>query len=161
MRGSPGGPAIVCRAYWKEASRCMIQAGFDVPFQYPLWPGTVREHRGALCHCIGTTSFLPKPIRVWVGVCFGNGVQSLQVQRLHRSILHCQDTQRTFLPMRLRDIHPSQWESFIASLLHLVYGHLLCFRVFPGDSIDARSVLAWVFCHSSDSKSFAAERVGQ
>jgi putative ABC transport system ATP-binding protein len=25
MRGSPGGPALVWREYWKEASRCTIQ----------------------------------------------------------------------------------------------------------------------------------------
>ena len=138
-----------------------VEAGFDVPFQYPLWSGAVRQHRITLCHSIGAASFLPKPIRVWVGVRFGNGVQGLQIQRLHCSVLHCRDTQRTFLPIELRNIHPSQWESFIASLLHLVYGHPLFFRVFPEDFIDSRSVLTLVFCHSSDSKSLAAERVGQ
>src|SRR5215470_3831942 len=71
------------------------------------------------------------------------------------------DTQRTFLPMRLRDIHASQWQGFIAFLLHLVYGHPLLLRVFPEDFIDARSVLALVLCHSSHSTSLAAKRMGQ
>src|SRR2546426_5300795 len=39
-----------------------VEAGFDVPFQYPLRSGAIREHRGALLHCVGTTPFLPKPI---------------------------------------------------------------------------------------------------
>src|SRR5262249_52676416 len=59
------------------------------------------------------------------------------------------------------DIHPSQRPGSIAFLLHLVYGHPLFFRVFPENFIDSRSVLALVFCHSSHSKSLAAERVGQ
>ena len=138
-----------------------VEAGFDVALQYPLRSGVVREHRMTLYHCIGAASFLPEPIRVRVGVCFGNGVQGLQIQRLHPSILHCRDTQRTFLPMRLRDIHPSQWQGFVAFLLHLVYGHPLFLRVFPEDFIDSRSVFALVLCHSSDSKSLAAERMGQ
>ena len=66
-----------------------------------------------------------------------------------------------FLPIGFWDVHPSQWESFVASSLHLVYGHAFSFRVFPGDFIDSRSVLALVFCHSSHGKSFAAKRVGQ
>src|ERR687887_1254003 len=138
-----------------------VEAGFDVPFQDPLWCGAIGKHRVTLYHCIGTASFLPEPIRVWVGLCFGNGVQGLQVQGLHCSVLHCRDTQRPFLPMRLRDIHPSQRQGFVAFLLHLVYGHPLFFRVFPGDVIDARGVLALVFCHSSYGKSLAAERMGQ
>src|SRR5262245_43924494 len=161
MIDAPGRPAIVWREYWKEASRCTIQAGFDVPFQYPLWSGAIRQHCLTLFHCICAASFLPKPVRVRIGLRFCNGVQGLQIQRLHGPVLHCRDTPRAFFPVRFRDIHPSQRESFVASLLHLVYGHPLCFRVFPGDFINSRSVLAWVCCPSSDSKGFAAERVGQ
>src|SRR5215510_6477018 len=98
MIDTPGGPAIVWREYWKEASRCTIQAGFDVPFQDPLWCGAIGKHRVTLYHGIGTASFLPKSIRVWVGLCFGNGVQGLQVQRLHGSVLHCRDPLST-LPL--------------------------------------------------------------
>ena len=83
------------------------------------------------------------------------------MQGLHGSVLHRRDTQRTFLPVRFRDIHSSQWQGSIASSLHLVYGHSFAFRVFPEDFIDARSVLALVFCHSSHGKSLAAIRVGQ
>jgi len=139
----------------------LVEAGFDVPFQYPLWSGVIREHRCTLCHCIGTTPFLPEPVRVWVGQSFGDGVQSLQVQRLHRSIFHRWDTEWTFLPVRFRDIHPSQREGVIAPWLHLMYGHAFALWIFPGDVIDSWGVLALVFCHSSHSKSFAAERVGQ
>ena len=57
-----------------------VKAGFDVSFQYPLRSGAIREHRCALFHCVGAAPFLPKPIRVWVGECFRNGVQSLQIQ---------------------------------------------------------------------------------
>jgi len=71
------------------------------------------------------------------------------------------ETERTLCPVRFRDGHPSQWSGFVPSLLHLVYGHPLTCRVFPGDFIDSRSVLALVFCHSSHSKGFAAERVGE
>src|SRR5215813_10691041 len=77
------------------------------------------------------------------------------------STLHCRDTQRTFLPVGFRDVHTAQREGFVASSLHLVYGHSFAFRVFPEDFIDARGVLALVFCHSSYGKSLAAERMGQ
>ena len=83
------------------------------------------------------------------------------MQGLHGSVLHRRDTQRTFLPVGFRDVHSSQRERFVASSLHLVYGHSFAFRVFPEDFIDARSVLALVFCHSSHGKSLAAKRVGQ
>src|SRR2546425_1056168 len=138
-----------------------VKAGFDVPFQYPLRSRAIREHRCALLHCVRTTPFLPKPIRVWVGQCFGTGVQSVQIQGLHGSILHRRDTQRTFLPVGFRDVHASQREGLVPSLLHLVYSHSFAFRVFPEDFIDPRSVLAWVFCHSSYSKGLAAKRMGQ
>ena len=152
---------ILDTGFSKEASRCRIEAGFDIPFQYPLRSGAVREHRRALLHCVRTTPFLPKPVRVWVGQCFGNGVQSVQIQGLHGYFLHCQDTQRTFLPVGFRDVHASQREGFVTSSPHLVYGHSFAFRVFPEDFIDPRSVLAWVFCHSSYSKGLAAKRMGQ
>ena len=41
MRGSPGGPAIVWREYWKEASRCTIQVARYVSFNDPLVRATV------------------------------------------------------------------------------------------------------------------------
>jgi hypothetical protein len=159
--GGRCGSSGISFGFSKEASRCRIEAGLDVPFQYPLRSGAVREHRCALLHGISTTPFLPKPVRVWVGERFGDGVQGLQVQRLHGSVLHRRDTEWAFLSVGFWDIHPSQRESFIASLLHLVYGHFFAFRVLPSDLIDPRSVLALVFCHSSDSKGFAAQRVGQ
>src|SRR4029450_7277744 len=71
------------------------------------------------------------------------------------------NAQRTFLPVGFRDVHASQREGFVPSSLHLVYGHSFAFRVFPEDFIDARGVLALVFCHSSYGKSLAAERMGQ
>ena len=36
MRGSSGGPAIVWREYWKEASRCTIQVARYVALNDPL-----------------------------------------------------------------------------------------------------------------------------
>ena len=84
----------------------------------------------------------------------------MQIQGLHGSIC-ARDTQRTFLPVGFRDVHTAQREGFVASSLHLVYGHSFAFRVFPEDFIDARGVLALVFCHSSYGKSLAAERMGQ
>ena len=38
-----------------------VKAGFDVPFEYPLWSGAIREHRCTLFHCVGATAFLPEP----------------------------------------------------------------------------------------------------
>jgi hypothetical protein len=138
-----------------------VKAGFDVSLKYPLRSGAVREHRCALFHCVRAAPFLPKPVRVWVGECFCNGVQSVQMQSLHGSVLHRRDTQGAFLPVGFRDVHSSQRERFVASLLHLVYGHSFAFRVLPENFINARSVLALVFCHSSHGKSLAAKRVGQ
>src|SRR2546426_12327048 len=88
MRGSPAGPAIVWRESWKEASRCMIQAGFDVPFQDPCWHVFPEEYPVALGYSVRTTAFLPEPVRMCIRLCFGYWVQCLQVQGLHPTIFH-------------------------------------------------------------------------
>src|SRR5262245_23585702 len=49
----------------------------------------------------------------------------------------------------------------ISPLLKHVQSRCLLFWCFPGLPIDARSSFASVFCHSSDSKGFAAQRVGE
>ena len=75
-----------------------VKAGFDVPFQYPCglvpFESTVR-----IAPLRPHNSVPSKPIRVWVGQCFGNGVQGLQIQRLHGSILHRRDTRGRFFPL--------------------------------------------------------------
>src|SRR6266571_1332923 len=161
----PGGERCcssdMSHGFLKEASTCRIEAGFDVSFEYPLWSGAIREHRCTLLHGVGATSFLPKPIRVWVGCCCGTGVQSVQIPRLHGSVFHRWDAQGTLFPVGFRDVHPSHWSGSVPSLLQLVYGHSFALRVIPEDFIDSRSVLALVLCHSPHGKGLAAERVGQ
>jgi hypothetical protein len=49
----------------------------------------------------------------------------------------------------------------ISSLMEMVNGCRLLFRRFPDFSVNAGCSFASVFCHSSDGKGFAAERVGE
>jgi hypothetical protein len=128
--------------FLKEAARCRIEAGFDVSFQYPLRPGAVREHHGTLLHCVGTVTFLPKPVGVWGGGRFGDGVQGMQIQRLHGSVLHRRDTQRTLFPVCFRNVHSPQWKGFVSPLLQIVYGHPFTLRVLPWNSVYPWSVLS-------------------
>ena len=77
------------REYLKEASRCMIQAGFDVTFQDPWCHFAPSCERGmALFDGIRTASFFPESVRIRVSLCFRNRIHTLQMQRLHRAVLH-------------------------------------------------------------------------
>ena len=63
MRGSPAGPAIVWREYWKEASRCMIQVAGYVPFNDPLVRAAVSgEPFSNVRHCVIGASVWPESI---------------------------------------------------------------------------------------------------
>ena len=139
----------------------LVKAGLHGSFKYPVRPGAVRERDGTLCHRVGTAACLPQPVRVWVGGRFCHGIQSLHVQRLHGSIFHRRETQGALCPVWFRDRHAPQWEGLIPSVPQFVYGHPLTLRVFPRSLVNPWSVLAWVFCHASDGKGSAAERVGE
>ena len=84
-----------------------VKAGFNVAFQYPFCASAFGQYDTTLFHGICTASFLAESIRVGVRLGFRNGVQCQQVQRLHGSISHCGDTERSHFPIRFRDIHSS------------------------------------------------------
>ena len=48
----------------KEASRCRIEAGFDVPFQDPCWHVSPEEYSVALGYGVRTAAFLSEPVRM-------------------------------------------------------------------------------------------------
>jgi hypothetical protein len=50
-----------------------VKAGVHIPFQYPLRSGAVRERGRTLLHGISTASFLPEPVGIRIGGCFGDG----------------------------------------------------------------------------------------
>ena len=68
------GPLIVCREYLKEASRCMIQATFDVAFDIPPCPCPGFTDRG---EGSGASSVWPETVgllrKLWVVIGFQNG----------------------------------------------------------------------------------------
>src|SRR6516164_4772607 len=95
MRGSSGGPAIVWREYWKEASRCTIQAGPDIALEDPLGRCSQRQHPMALIDGVSRRSFQAEAIRVWLGQGFRDRIKGQQVERLHGSVLHTRNAHST------------------------------------------------------------------
>jgi hypothetical protein len=77
MRGSPGGPAIVWREYWKEASRCTIQVAGYVSFNDPLVGLTTLSDQSFsnVCHCVIGASIGPESIGVYAKIGFPYGFQ--------------------------------------------------------------------------------------
>src|SRR5437899_7263970 len=95
--------------FLKEASTCRIEAGFDVPFQEPWCHFAPSCERGmALFDGIRTASFFPESVRIRVSLCFRNLIHTLQIQRLHRAVLHRRDPEGTLLPIGFGNIQSSQ-----------------------------------------------------
>jgi hypothetical protein len=56
-----------------------IKAGFDVPFENPLWTVPMAAQVMSLSQGVGTAAFPSKAIGVAVGLSFRDGVESQQV----------------------------------------------------------------------------------
>ena len=78
------------------------------------------EQNETLLHGVGTTAFSPKSVGVEIRRDFSDGVQSQQVERLHRSVFHGRDTQRAFLAVAFGDVHTPERLGLVAVLLERV-----------------------------------------
>src|SRR4029450_784196 len=107
MRGSPGGPALVWREYWKEASRCTIQKATYVRFD-------------AVIHTLlldGASQCLQTLVRTPLGTVavatvfeerLDQGFEHAFGGQCHNLVFEAAHPRRpTLLTPRLRDIHPA------------------------------------------------------
>jgi hypothetical protein len=82
-------------------------------------------------------------------------------QRLHRSAFHDGNSQRALLAVFLGDIYSPEGLGMVIPLPEPGDGVDLLVWSVPSDLVHSWGVLALVFRHPPDGKSFAAERVGQ
>src|SRR5712692_6383364 len=137
-----------------------VKTAFDVALEYPLRCVDIAQCSKALFDRISRRSLWSEAIRVRVCRCFRYWVESEQVQRLHCSVPHTWNTQRTLLAVFLRDMDAPKRLGMIAPLPERVDGVDLLVGSVPRDLVHSWSAFALVFRHSSHGKGFAAERVG-
>ena len=113
MRGSPGGPAIVCREYWKEASRCTLQVAryvtFNDPLVYAPIAGKPIPHVG---DGVIDASIWPESIGVDTKVRFPYGFQDHAKGFLDNPVVNGGDTERPLFSIGFGDIRPSDRHGF-------------------------------------------------
>ena len=138
-----------------------VEARLDVSLEDPTGTAPVAQDDVALVDGIGRRSFLPKPIGVGVGRRLRDGIESLQVECLHRPIFHRGNPERTHLAVILRYVHTPQRLGIVAPLLERLQSRRFLLRGVPGLLVHTRGPFALVFRHSSDGKGLAAERMSQ
>src|SRR5262245_29134983 len=105
MSGSPGGPAIVWREYWKEASRCMIQAPTEVRIKPPVDLALLYTHRHRLtCGMWATARSNSRGESAQLPLV--NGVQPLHRRPLDDLIFQGGDAEGPLAAIWLGDVHP-------------------------------------------------------
>src|SRR5659263_139931 len=75
----------------------VVKTTFDISFQYPLSRVFLAQADKCLLTRILCTSVFSEAKRGCIGCCFCYWIQSKGIQCLHCSIIHCWDTQRSFL----------------------------------------------------------------
>jgi hypothetical protein len=86
----------------------VVKTATDIAFKYPLWADLASQHTEALLDGVGSRAFRSKTIGVRVGSSLRDWKQRQQVQSLHGTVFHRGDTQRSQLPVGLRDIDTPQ-----------------------------------------------------
>ena len=95
----------------------IVETASNVSFQYPMRRTTFRQCIEAMCDCIGSGSLRPKSIGVGVCTRFGNRLKCQFPQRLHRTIPHRWNSQRTLLAIAFGYVDASQRLRPIAPML--------------------------------------------
>ncbi|EVT82679.1 hypothetical protein Z046_32170 [Pseudomonas aeruginosa VRFPA09] len=95
----------------------IVEAASNVTFKYPMRRTTFRQCIEAMCDCIGGGSLRPKSIGVGICTRFGNRLKCQFPQRLHRTIPHRWNPQRTLLAIAFGYVDASQWLGPIAPML--------------------------------------------
>jgi hypothetical protein len=85
-----------------------IKASFDVPFENPLWTVPMAQQGMDLVQGIGTAAFQSKAIGMAVGLRFRDGIESEQVEGLHRPVGHRGNPEAAQFAVALRYVHPAE-----------------------------------------------------
>jgi hypothetical protein len=87
----------------------LIKASFDIPFENPFWTVAMAQHGMSLVHRIRTAAFPPKAIGMTISQTLRDGIETEQVQCLHRPVAYRGDAHSALPPHpdHLRDLSPS------------------------------------------------------
>src|ERR1700693_674572 len=134
-----------------------VKTAFDVAFKYPSRCVDIAQCSKALFDRISRRSLWSEAIRVRVCRGFRYWVKSEQVQRLHCSVSHAWNTQRTLLAGFLRDMEAPKRLGMISPLPERVDGVDLLVGSVSSYLVHSWGVFGLGFPHSSHGKFFAAE----
>ena len=112
MIDAPGGPAIVWREYWKEASRCTIQERGQIRIEDPLDLGAGDPERQGI-KCIMLPATRPETITEAEEVSLVNLIQYGDHGPLDDFIFQRRNAEGPLAPIRLRDVLPADGVSTI------------------------------------------------
>jgi hypothetical protein len=76
------------------------------------------------------------------------GSSAKQVKRLHRTVCHRRNSERTHLAVALRDVHPSQAPRLVPALFERQHGSRFEFRCRPRRSVYSRCPFALILRYS-------------
>src|SRR5947209_1231810 len=136
-----------------------IKASFDVALKNPYGTAPMVQHDMSLLHRISTATLPPKAIGVAVGVRFRDGIETEQVESLHRSIRHGGNPEAASLAVALGNGHPAERLRSITVPTQGAESGRLGLRCVPEDSVHTRSLRTRITDHSHDGQSPATERV--
>ncbi len=139
----------------------VVEAATDVTFQHPGRAVFLTQHTETLLDGVGGRAFRPKTAGIGIGGRLRDRKQRQQIQRLHGTVLHRGDSQRSQLSIGLRDVNPPQRLRTIPAPPQRVDGLVPRRRGAPDRSVDARRIPALVVRHALHSQRAAMERVGQ
>src|ERR1700730_9915305 len=119
------------------------------------------ECNEALGNSISSRSVFPEPIGVRIGSRLRDWIESEQIKRLHRSVLHRGNPQRAHLPVCFGNVQSPQRESLVASLPQVRYGCFFLQRSVPYDVVYSWGSFTGVFSHLLNGDCLGAKRVGK
>jgi site-specific DNA recombinase len=137
----------------------LIKAGFDVPFENPFWTVAMAQHGMSLFHCIRTAAFPPKAIGMTISLTLRDGIETEQVQCLHRPVAYRGNPQTASLAVSFGNVHPAERLRLITVPTQGVESGRLGFRCVPENSVHTGSLRTRITDDSQNGQSPATKRV--
>ena len=139
----------------------VVEATFNVAFQHPLRRASPAQCVETLLEGGGRGAFGAEAVGVGIGGGLRDGFQRQQIQRLHGSVFHRGDAQRSLFSIGFRDINTAQGQRFISTTLQRPDGPESGRRRCPAYAVHSRRSPALIFRHSFHGQGFAGKGVGQ
>jgi len=100
----------------------LVEAGFDVAFQYPLRGMGLGERDEQMRQSISTTASFAKAVGVWVSPGFRYGCEGQRVERLHGSVVQGGNAQGAKFAVLLQDVYSSEWFGPVSVTFEVICG---------------------------------------